>query len=156
MGEKTMRNSIIVLFTIILAVFSCRSTGNGMGENQFIIKMTKTPCYGKCPVYSIEIDKKGLTVLEGKKNLDKIGKFQLQLPESELKELIQTFVSSDFFQFQDEYISKKTDLSTTYITFQYDGKLKKIRDYDGAPIELKNLEKKVEMLLERTGWEKIN
>jgi len=117
-----------------------------------IITFQKTACFGKCPVYKLEIYESGAIKLFGEKNLDKVGNYSKTLTKSEINDLKKTFLDSKFFEFNDEYTAKKTDLPTTYISFENEGKYKKIRDYSDAPEDLKKLEKLIENIVSSEGW----
>ncbi|MBW8051199.1 MAG: hypothetical protein FVQ77_12830 [Cytophagales bacterium] len=121
-----------------------------------VITLQKTMCYGKCPVYTITIHGDGQSVYVGKKNVDKIGKYQKKLKISEVENLIKAFEDANFYNFKDEYSAKVTDLPTTYITYTVNEKTKRIKDYYGAPDELKKLEKMVEKIASSEGWEKVS
>ena len=73
----------------------------------------------------------------------------------DVENLKKSFIDANFFDFKNEYTSKKTDLPTTYISFENNGKYKKIRDYSDAPEALKNLEKMIEKIVDSSGWDKI-
>ena len=113
-------------------------------------------CRGKCPVYTITIYGDGRAVYAGKKNVDKIGPYEKKLEKSQITELVKAFNDANFFEFKDEYTSKITDLPTTYTTFTTNDKTKQIRDYYGAPEELKKLEKMVEDIANSEGWKKAS
>jgi hypothetical protein len=119
------------------------------------IEMKKTACRGKCPVYTLKVTGNGIVELVGKQNLDKIGNYNKTLSKDETSKLFQSFADADFWKFKDEYVSKITDLPTTFLTFSHGGKIKAIKDYHGAPVELKSLEKKLEDIVSSNdGWKK--
>lgn len=115
--------------------------------------MSKTPCFGTCPEYSFVIDGKGNATYEGKKYVKLEGIHELNFHPETVNELFKAFEEADFWAFEDEYTDNIADLPTTYITFTHDGKSKKIKDYYNAPEQLKDLEKKVEALIESTLWQ---
>ena len=123
-------------------------------SNKPMITLQKTSCYGKCPVYTMEIYETGVIKLNGVKNLDKIGTYCKTITNKDVEGLRKAFTDAKFFDFKDEYTSKKTDLPTTYISFENTGKFKKIRDYSDAPEELRKLEKLIENIVNSEGWDK--
>lgn len=125
-------------------------------ETKLIISYHQTTGYGNNPEYKIELFSNRQMFLTASKNLDKEGKFMRLLSEKEYSEIINTFSSSSFFSFKDEYTSEMLDLPTRYIYFSHDGKEKKIKDYYGSPEELKELEFLVRSFLDRVGWEKLS
>lgn len=115
----------------------------------------KTQCYGRCPAYTMTINNDGKVLFEGEANVDKIGKFSLQLSPEEIDTLIIEFGKAHFFELEDRYYKNLTDLPTTFITYTRGEKTKKITDYYGAPKRLKVLEAKIEEIVEKKGWQKV-
>ena len=65
------------------------------------------------------------------------------------------FEEAGFWDLNDEYTSQVTDLPTTWTTLVLGEKTKTIKDYYGAPEELKSLEALIEAIAEREeGWER--
>ncbi len=114
--------------------------------------MSKTACFGACPVYEFKIDGKGKATYEGLKFVELEGKHEMDYPPETVNDLFKAFAEADFWSFEDEYTDQIADLPTTYLTFTHDGKTKKIKDYYNAPEKLKALEKKVEAIVETTLW----
>lgn len=149
---KTL-NKLIIVFVIF---FSCSTLKNSKdGNNDLLISMEKTTCRGQCPVYSIKIYQNGKAVLNGVKYFDRIGTYHKQLSRKETGRLDKAFSRAGFFHFKDEYTQSVTDLPTTYLTYSKSGITKRIRDYYGAPPELKRLEGIIENIaINEEGWEK--
>ncbi|MDQ3536037.1 MAG: DUF6438 domain-containing protein [Bacteroidota bacterium] len=120
-----------------------------------IIYMERTQCYGSCPVYSYHIFENGKAQYLAKENVEKIGTFYTILSEEKMEALIDMFYRYEFFEFENRYVDLITDLPTTYIYFSHNGLEKKITDYHGAPVQLKNLEKEVDEFMQSLEWEKI-
>ncbi len=123
--------------------------------NYVVFTLTKTTCKGQCPEYYMEVYSNGRVVFEGKRNTDKMGKYELKLKAKQVEELELYFYSIDFFSFQDEYTARVSDLPTTFISWTKYNETKLVRDYYGAPMELKELEKMLEEIVEMDGWKKI-
>lgn len=141
----------------LLVIFSVSSfaTNEVCKKADYVVfSFRKTECKGKCPVYFMEIYKSGKVSFTGTKNTDKIGKFTKQITKKELKKLIAAFEKAKFFDFKDEYSSQISDLPTTYISYTNKDKTKKIRDYHGAPKELKDLELLLESIVNSANWAK--
>ena len=151
--SNMFRNSLSQIlfngFLIILVsglLLNCAGTYILTNED-LIIEMEKTPCYGQCPVYTIKIDKNGKGLFEGVENTEKTGTFRFSLSGEELERLVTSFREIRFFEMEDEYYRPVSDLPTTYLSHYADGAQKKIKDYAGAPPELKSLEQEIETLV---------
>lgn len=118
--------------------------------------MQKTTCRGFCPVYTISIFHNGKVTYHGERNVDKTGDYKKKISKKKVKKLIAQFEKYNFWNFQDQYVSRATDLPTTFISFTHKGKSKKIEDYWDAPKELKELEKMVEEVANsKNRWKKL-
>ena len=151
-----------LFFYIVLIIFSdsCKSAKPIVSprdvskDDSLLISLEKTACYGTCPEYSLTIYRSGRTIYEGKRHVEKIGNFEKKISEKEVKELIKAFEEAEFFNLLNEYVEQISDFPTTFLSFNYEGKSKKIKDYYGAPEKLKKLEKIVENIGKDDGWEK--
>lgn len=150
-----MKKIYLYILLLTLLVTSCK-TNAVPEEEDLVISLRKTACFGSCPVYKLEIYDKGTVIYEGEKDVELKGKYRSEVSQKELENLIGEFEEKNFFQFEDEYTEHVTDLPTTYIYFQHNGKSKKIKDYYGAPEELKKLEKLVADLVDNLNWEKVD
>jgi hypothetical protein len=146
-------NAILMILVSCL-VISC-SGPRTITDDDLLIELQRTPCYGSCPVYTVKIDKKGKGLFEGKENVENIGRFSFSLSQEELMELEDAFLQVDFYQLRNIYERQVSDLPTTYITYNKDGNRKKIMDYYGAPEELRSLENNIETLVLSKKMKKI-
>jgi hypothetical protein len=125
------------------------------GVHTSVVKLEAGSCYGKCPVYTVEVFSDRKSVYTGIKNVEKIGTYQRTLSIKDYNTLIKAFHQSHFFDFKDKYTSKETDYPTLYLTYQEKDKTKTIVDYRGAPENLKKLEALVQKIVNTGIWVKI-
>ncbi|MEA5258045.1 DUF6438 domain-containing protein [Arcicella aquatica] len=117
-----------------------QSSSNTDLSAKIIFTLSKTPCYGTCPVFKMTVFENDSLVYEGERFVDKIGVSSKSLPKGKVKELVSKFRAANFFEFKKEYSAPITDMPTTYISFTDKTKTLKIKDYHGSPEELKQLE----------------
>jgi len=154
-NNSSVRSINGFLMVIVSAqLISCAGSAR-FSEDQLIIEMEKTPCYGYCPVYTLKIDQAGNGIFKGVENTDHVGLFTFRLKKEEIAGLRSAFEQAGFFELKDRYHEHVTDLPTTYLSYRFDGKEKKIMDYYGAPQELKDLEKQIETLVLLKNMKKI-
>jgi len=146
-------NVIFFLF-IAGASFSCKSQKATV--DTLLISIEKTPCFGTCEAYKMEIFSSGLVALNGISNIKMIGNYQAIIEKQSLTKIQEQFRSADFFSFKSQYTGKVSDLPTTYLFFKDGEKEKMIQDYYQAPAKLKELEKLVENLVETLHWKKVD
>ncbi len=144
----------VLLFTFFI---SCKSTQTSTNEKaKLVISYYQTPGYSPvAPEYKLELYNNKQMYLTAMKNLDKEGKYMRTLSKDEYNQIIEAFSDASFFDFKDEYTDNITDLPTRYIQFTHKGQSKKIKDYYGAPQELKALELMVRSYLDRIGWSEM-
>lgn len=148
--------SINGFLIIIVSAHLISCTGSSrFSEDQLIIEMEKTPCYGYCPVYNLKIDQAGNGIFKGVENTGHVGLFTFRLKKDEIADLHSAFGQAGFFELKNRYYQNVTDLPTIYLSYRFEGREKKIMDYYGAPRELKNLEKQIEALVLSKKMKKI-
>lgn len=119
------------------------------------VSLTKTACYGQCPVYNFKLYSDCTATYNGTAFTDKIGDWKSKLTKKQFNSIIAEFKRSDFFEFKDRYYSEISDLPTTYLYYSDSNRDKKIMDYYGAPQELKDLEAMVEGLIDKLEWQQV-
>jgi hypothetical protein len=116
----------------------------------------RTPCFGKCPTYTLTI--KGVTktaTFKGDQNTEKIGTFTKSITDEELTQLVNAFEKVHFNSLADAYLGEITDFPTTITTYSNKGKTKKVQDRSNGPSELHELEKVLSDFADSTeGWKK--
>ena len=115
-------------------------------EAKLIISLERTACYGTCPIYKIEIFTDGTGVYTGIRFVENIGITKFHLPEDKINLILNHADSINFITLQDEYTERISDLPTTFIQIRD----KRIRDYNGAPSKLKELELLIDQIYSNT------
>ena len=142
-----MKNYFLFLSLIFLACANEPADPYHYDAANFI-ELKKDPCFGFCPVYTVKINGKGEVVFNGQKNISKEGTWYRTLPPDETNNMFKTFEDTGFWELKDEYTAQVTDLPTTWISLVLGEKSKTIKDYYGAPDELKALELMIEKIAE--------
>lgn len=134
------------LFVCLLAACenSVSQTGNAnqtqtKEKTQLSLKMERSGCYGRCPIYDLTIQPDGKVTFEGKFYTETKGKAEDKLSEEQLKRLINEIEKSNFFSFDDiyNYDSKNcpsiaTDMATVTLFIELNGNKKTITHYWGC------------------------
>ncbi len=149
MFDKLLAGKCFNAILMILAsfLFYACSIPRTIADDDLLVELKRTPCYGYCPVYTVKIDKNGKGLFEGVENVEKIGGYSFKLKQDELADMEKDFLQIDFYQLKNIYDGQVSDLPTTYITYHKEGRRKKIMDYYGAPEELRSLENSIETLV---------
>ena len=107
-----------------------------------IISLRRGACFGKCPIYLINIFSDRSAVYHGEKFVEKIGTVNFQISLKEVNLILEKANEINYCQMENEYFERITDLPNTNIEI-FD---KKIKDYYGAPKELKELERLIDQI----------
>lgn len=117
-----------------------------------VITLERTECFGICPAYKLTITGTGLVTYEGKNHVAYKGIYNSKLTDEELEELFFHLSSVDLLSFKDEYTENITDMPTTYVSVTHNGVTKTIKDYFGAPPELRELESRIDFITRSYQW----
>jgi hypothetical protein len=157
-----MVRSALALFILDAAIFSA---GQSMPPNQCLITLERTACLGTCPVYKLAIYKDGSVVYEGKEYVRVKGVEKYRIDVETVQQLADKFVAARYFSFESKYVSIKsadgretfvTDLPSTYTSFTWEGRTKKIDDYVGGSKELRDLEEEIDRVARSNRYVRIN
>jgi len=145
--------AIKVIF--FLFFFTCASCKNqNLPADTVVISLEKTPCFGSCESFKLEIFSSGLVRFNGLGNHRLIGLHEAHMEKVTLEGLIQEFRNADFFNFKSQYTGNMKDLPTTYLFFSDNGREMMVQDYYKAPPKLKELEELVQRQIENLKWKK--
>ncbi len=145
-----MVRSALAVFIFAAAILAC---GQNTPPKQPLITLQRTACLGSCPVYKLAIYGDGSVVYEGEESVRVKGVEKYRIDADAVRQLADKFVAAHYFSFESKYVSIKsadgtetmvTDLPSTYTSFTWEGRTKKIDDYVVAPKELHELEKEVD------------
>ena len=120
-------------------------------ENNVVITIQRSSCYGYCPVYSAQIHADGEVVYVGKSDVKEVGERRFKISQEKVQQLIKAFEQVDYFSLKDRYDTGEngmtvTDLPTTTTSICLDGKKKRVVNYYGAPKKLAELEHKIDVI----------
>lgn len=148
-----------LFISIVIASFSCKTKETVIKVNTpptLFVKMQKTPCYGQCPNYELEIYDNGDVTFKGKMFVDFIGLYKSTISNSEIETIKNKIVEVNFFELDSLYDSPATDIPSCIIEVTLDNKSKKIIDRRYGPEELKDLEKIIESTVLKSNLKKID
>ena len=144
-------NSIVLalLTTLIMSACSPKIVGDADGV---MAGINRGPCFGKCPVYSMQVYKDGKVTYTGERFTTKLGVYTKTLDAKELKDLHKMFASSNFFGFEEQYKTEIPDLANISIYYS-DGKMsKKSSGKENRPPALMQLQYALEKIAESKDW----
>lgn len=140
------------------------------------LKMERSGCYGRCPIYDLTIQPDGKVTFDGKGYTQTKGKAEDKLTEEQLNQLIAEIEKANFFSLDNayNYDSKNcpelyTDSPVVNLTIKLKGIEKRINHYQGCnekdsvnqnknwtekifPQQLYKLENKIDEIVETKRW----
>ena len=122
--------------------------------DSLFMTMRKTPCYGRCPIYTASIYNSGYVVYQGKRFVRNEGIHTGRLTEDQMNSIRHMARNVNYFEFNDEYDRPVTDLPTTYTTMHLNGQKKTIKNRVGGPDALRGFENHVQKILDGIVWTK--
>jgi hypothetical protein len=124
-----------------------------------VLEMSKTPCFGSCPVFVVKIYASGLVQWEGIKNVRRIGKFTTDVPAGWLDDLLKTAENHGFYKMAHRYPSNGTtvpDLPQTTITIStHERGRYSVTNIADAPLRLLEFQRDFEEKLEGFVWKSV-
>jgi hypothetical protein len=125
-------------------------------QDSLVAYLERTACYGQCPMYKFSIYNSGYAVYEGKRFVEKLGKYEAHLNASVLEELKTKAKAINYFGFKDEYPKTASDFPATKTAIVLDGKRKDIMNGTGAPSALKEFEKYLDSVKDGAEWRQVH
>ena len=126
------------LFFLLITLYACQFTYKPYEYQQkkSFISLQKKSCYGKCPIYEIEIFENRSLIFNGKKNVEKIGIYNSKLTKEDMNKILDKAKHIKFQKLQNEYIESLNDLPRTILKVK-----NKVIEYNSEyPKELEILE----------------
>ena len=131
-------------------------TSASMYGDSLFFYMERTPCFGRCPVYTLHIYPDGKMVYEGKQFSKLEGYYTTQVTKEFMNDLALYAKRISYFNLEDTYDAAVTDLPTTITEMWYKDQHHKIINRYGGPDELSKFQNFVDELISGIStWETI-
>jgi hypothetical protein len=139
--------------------------------NDLTIRLERKGCYGRCPIYSVEIHGDGRVVYEGRRFVGVTGRREGKIAQDQVVELLNHIYHIRFFDMRDEYSTRpdgvivengevqetviiSSDLESKVISVKVGDYEKSVVDYDGSPPELVALSPRIDQIADTAKWTK--
>lgn len=114
--------------------------------------MYRSPCFGQCPVYNIDIKMSGEALLEGKKFFDYEGFHVTKFSEESMQRIMALAEQYGYFSFDNVYDAGVTDVPSTLTILRTDAGVHWVYDRMNAPEDLRKFETEVETIIKDQMW----
>jgi len=158
-SADTMRSWLVMYVFVLFLVLALPSIMNAQEDP--VVTLRRTNCFGRCPVYSVEIFEDGLVKYTGVQFVQVIGARRGVIPREAVEDLVADFLRVDYFSLSDSYETYTdpegkswviSDLPTTYTSLRIGNRRKSVKDYAFAPDGLRNIEWEVDRITDTHRW----
>jgi Domain of unknown function (DUF6438) len=96
--------------------------------------LERTMCFGRCPVYKVEIRGDGTVLYEGSRFVAVEGSRQDRISREDVRRLLELARAADYFSLLPAYRAHITDLPSCITSLSIDGKTMTVVDYAGESV----------------------
>jgi hypothetical protein len=159
-SQKMKKVILMVFITSMIFLVSCGSSRKSAWEASnaakvpidFQVFMERTPCFGTCPVYKIEVNAAGTLIWTGIRFTEREHIWSRQLNDEERSMLWQEVQRTGYFDMAAEYDDPAiSDAPWVLLEIEGKGKTHKVKDRIGAPAALRQLQSMLDTLANQPG-----
>ncbi len=170
-----MRNNLFEIFLLGLIIFTTacntqkktatvQGTAQSAGKNVSYVRMERTPCFGRCASYAVEVNKDGMVTYTGILFVKDSGVYQKNIGTAKAEELLSKFNAYRVDTVQNDYDVRTSDIPGINYSFGFgEQSIKKVRNAHFGPAFLKELAREVDMLVKKNdefvidnSWKKVS
>lgn len=159
------KNFSIIIVLILFAFAACagkKQLGSKTGTTKSkvkidYVKMRRTACFGRCPMYNIEVYENGTVRYTGERFVKDSGIYEKNIGAAKAAEILNEFEQYRIDTCSETYESLIADLPGIYYNFNVNGEEQKIANAHFGPDFLKALARKMDEIAKVDGsWKKIS
>ncbi|HVK51060.1 MAG TPA: DUF6438 domain-containing protein [Pseudoxanthomonas sp.] len=113
------------------------------------ISLSRSGCYGTCPIYSVEVFGDGRVIYDGEQYVDVTGRHEYRIPVEQVRDLLATFRRSDAWSLESNYSAMTTDSPTYCLRIHLDGQEHVIQDYVGKRVGMPQVVRQLQDAVDR-------
>mgnify|MGYP000880816706 CR=1 FL=1 len=140
----------------VFAIAACAPVEAQPAPSSTAITLTRGACFGFCPVYSVSIPGDGGVRYHGRDFVNVVGERSATIPRADVERLLARFDAVNFESLQDAYRGEMTDLPTTTVTLERNGRRKTVLDYGGVsagmPASVRELQAEIDRVAGTAQW----
>ena len=150
-----MRKLTLLLPILGLALQTgCLTVKNtNLNELKKVVEMSKGPCFGQCPVFTLTVYDNGIAAYKGERFTDKKGLYIRDIGKPALEKLKSTLTGADLWKYPDAFKSQIPDLATVTLHYYEGDRTKTIIGKDGRPDDVMKIEEMLDDLANTGEWE---
>jgi hypothetical protein len=160
-GYRFFTTGCIVIFLLMALLAGCTKDGTNKSsstgtEEDLVITLERTACFGACPVYSLTINGDGTVIYVGEDFVKTKGERETTIGADAVNQLVLEFEKADYFSLNDSYTGfGVSDMPSANTSITVGGQTKAVKHYLGdrsAPEKLTELENKIDEIVNSAQW----
>lgn len=120
--------------------------------DSLFLRLERTPCFGNCPVYVVNVYSSGFAHMVGKKFFDYEGEYTTRFTEEELMQMEKLAVKYGYASLDHVYDAPVTDLPSTTTIIQSENLEHWVYNRMNGPQELRAFETEIETMIKDKQW----
>jgi len=144
---------------LLVVCFSCSNQKKLLKEtnssNQ-TISLTRTGCYGTCPMYDLKIKANGVVEYTGRAHVKNIGNYKGTISKESADKLFEKINNYNWSEYPNAYPIDNVDFPQFIITYNSSSIQKEVRANSNASEELIQLSKELDTILKAINLEQTN
>lgn len=158
------KNLFIIIPVLVVALIACAQTKKTTSKtspkklNLEYVLMKRTACFGRCPMYKIELYKDGTLRYTGERFIKDSGVYEKNIGAANAEKLLDEFRKYRIDTCKEEYSMPIADLPGIYYNYKINGVEKKIVHAEFGPDFLKSLAMSMDDVgynVDHSTWKKI-
>lgn len=125
-------------------------------NDSLFFSFERTPCFGQCPAFRVNIFRDGTASYEGASNVERIGRYTGRFGMADLEALLKEAEGIDFFAMDDSYDGPVTDLPAMHLHLVSGARNKRIMARYKVPPALKEFGKYVDEMVRKASWNRVS
>lgn len=121
-------------------------------NDSLFFSIERTPCFGRCPIYKMEVYDSGYTTYEGKRFVDNVGKFYAKVEQEKLELIKQRAIEIGYFDLKSKYPSQIADFPSVTTSIKIDGRRKEVYNKQNAPMKLNEFQSFADSVFADVKW----
>ncbi|GAB5538663.1 MAG: hypothetical protein Salg2KO_07660 [Salibacteraceae bacterium] len=115
-------------------------------------RIDRTPCFGECPIYTVNIYRSGWAYMKGGRFFDYEGDYITKFNEEEMIRIDQMAKNIGYAEMDHVYDAPVTDLPSTTTIVNSEAITHWVYNRMNSPDELRNFEREVETMIKDKQW----
>lgn len=129
--------------------------GGANKADSLFLSMERTPCFGTCKAYRLNIYRSGYATYEGRANVEREGMHEARIGRDTLEAIMKEADRIGFHGLDDVYDSPVTDLPSLIIRVVSNGRDKEVKGRVGVPPKFRTFAETIEELVLPVAWKPI-